>query len=224
MYASCVGLGEAGERQVRDNGGTSTGRTGVRAAGGHRGGEAEDGAYDLRVSHDARASAAHTPVVAMLVVSQCFAAALPYSLCYLSIQFDALCVFVLYSMNSKLSFVAPIQRACYSSYSFSSLFQIPFSALCVFCRNHLRTVPSESCNSNSYYCSLLHSGTLLYSSCAPPVHIEIRVFHLFSISFLNSLQLIFTLIVTLILTVYNYFLSWLKRFFIIYYFLSRACQ
>ena len=63
MYASPVGLGETGERQVRDNGGASAGRAGVRAAGGHRRGEAEDGAHDLRVPHDARAPAAHTPVV-----------------------------------------------------------------------------------------------------------------------------------------------------------------
>ena len=62
MYASPVGSGETGERQVRDHGGTSAGRAGVRAAGGHRRGEAEDGAHDLRVSHDARAPAAHTPV------------------------------------------------------------------------------------------------------------------------------------------------------------------
>ena len=72
-----VCLGEAGERQVRDNGGPSAGRAGVRAAGGHRRGEAEDGAHDLRVPHDARAPAAHTPVVAILLVSQFLASALP---------------------------------------------------------------------------------------------------------------------------------------------------
>ena len=63
MYASPVGSRETGERQVRDHGGTSAGRTGVRAAGVHRRGEAEDGAHDLRVSQDARPPEAHTPLV-----------------------------------------------------------------------------------------------------------------------------------------------------------------
>ena len=115
MYASCVGLGEAGERQVRDNGGTSAGRAGLRAAGGHRGGEAEDGAYDLRVSHDARASAAHTPVIGD-AGRECFARLF---LLFLVLRLEINLMRLVYSYF--LSFVASIQLACDSSRSLRTI-------------------------------------------------------------------------------------------------------